>query len=130
MYARGNYETTHRLGYETIHVTDAEGLALAHDITEIRKDEFKGRAFKKGHVVRSDDIRHLLRRAALLFHRTAHLDGDLRQGGQGQAIAVDGLVKGFVKGVFVDHGDVNILEVYQRFGYLSGVVSVYRHRPI
>ena len=61
MYARGNFETTHRLGYETVRVTDAEGLALAHDITEIRKDEFKGRAFKKGHVVRPDDIRHLQR---------------------------------------------------------------------
>ncbi len=61
MYARGNFETTHQLGYQTIRVTDAEGLALAHDITEIRKDEFKGRAFKKGHVIRQDDIRHLQR---------------------------------------------------------------------
>jgi molybdenum cofactor synthesis domain-containing protein len=36
-------------------------MVLAHDITEIRKDEFKGRAFKKGHVIRVEDITHLKR---------------------------------------------------------------------
>ena len=34
---------------------------LAHDITEIRQGEFKGRAFKKGHVIRQEDICHLQR---------------------------------------------------------------------
>jgi len=42
-------------------VTEAIGMVLAHDITEIRKDEFKGRAFKKGHIVREEDIEHLQR---------------------------------------------------------------------
>ena len=37
-----------RLGVKTIPVTEAVGTVLAHDITEIRQDEFKGRAFKKG----------------------------------------------------------------------------------
>jgi molybdenum cofactor synthesis domain-containing protein len=36
-------------------------MVLAHDITEIRKDEFKGPAFRKGHVVRQEDICHLQR---------------------------------------------------------------------
>jgi hypothetical protein len=40
----------------TVPIAEAEGLVLAHDVTEIRKGEFKGRAFKKGHVVRHDDI--------------------------------------------------------------------------
>lgn len=35
--------------------------ALAHDITEIRPDEFKDRAFWKGHVVRPENIEHLKR---------------------------------------------------------------------
>ena len=39
----------------------AVGMILAHDITEIRKDDFKGRAFKKGHIVRVEDIGHLQR---------------------------------------------------------------------
>lgn len=50
-----------RQGIKTIPVTDAIGMALAHDITEIRSGEFKGRAFRKGHIVRREDICHLQR---------------------------------------------------------------------
>ncbi len=39
-----------------IPVEEAVGAVLAHDVTEIRKDEFKGRAFKKGHVIQREDI--------------------------------------------------------------------------
>lgn len=42
-------------------LSEAVGMVLAHDITEIRKDEFKGRAFKKGHVIRQEDLSHLQR---------------------------------------------------------------------
>lgn len=45
----------------TIPVEEAVGTVLAHDITEIRQGEFKGRAFKKGHIVRQEDIEHLKR---------------------------------------------------------------------
>lgn len=48
-------------GVKTIPVEQAVGMVLAHDITEIKKDEFKGRAFKKGHIVREEDISHLQR---------------------------------------------------------------------
>jgi hypothetical protein len=44
---------------KTIPVSEAVGMVLAHDVTEIRKDDFKGRAFRKGHVVRPEDIHHL-----------------------------------------------------------------------
>ena len=37
------------------------GNVLAHDITEIRPGQFKGVAFKKGHVIREEDIEHLKR---------------------------------------------------------------------
>ncbi len=46
---------------ESIPVRKAVGMVLAHDITEIRKGEFKGRAFKKGCIIREEDIPHLLR---------------------------------------------------------------------
>lgn len=42
-------------------VTEAVGMVLPHDITEIVKDSFKGRAFKKGHVIRPEDVEHLRR---------------------------------------------------------------------
>jgi molybdenum cofactor synthesis domain-containing protein len=45
----------------TIPVTEAVGMVLAHDVTEIRKDEFKGAAFRKGHIVRQEDVCHLQR---------------------------------------------------------------------
>jgi len=42
-------------------VKEAIGNILAHDITEIRPGEFKGRAFKRGHIVREEDVCHLQR---------------------------------------------------------------------
>ncbi len=47
--------------FRTVDLKDAVGLVLAHDVTEVRKGEFKGRAFKKGHVVQSTDLCHLQR---------------------------------------------------------------------
>lgn len=42
-----------------IRVQDAVGMALCHDITEM-KDGFKGAAFQRGHVIREEDIEHML----------------------------------------------------------------------
>lgn len=42
-------------------IEEAVGLVLGHDITEIVPGSFKGRAFKKGHIVQEEDIEHLLR---------------------------------------------------------------------
>lgn len=45
----------------TVPVEQAVGMVLPHDITEIVKDSFKGRAFRKGHIIRNEDIDHLRR---------------------------------------------------------------------
>ena len=42
-----------------IKIEDAIGMAICHDITEM-KDGFKGAAYKRGHVIREEDIPHLL----------------------------------------------------------------------
>ncbi len=52
---------THGSTMKAIPVTRAVGTILAHDITEIRPGEFKGRAFKKGHLIREEDVCHLQR---------------------------------------------------------------------
>lgn len=44
-----------------IKVEKAAGTVLAHDITRILPGKFKGVAFKKGHVVREEDIPELIR---------------------------------------------------------------------
>ena len=44
-----------------IALDQAVGKVLAHDITEIRPGQFKGAAFKKGQIVREEDLPHLRR---------------------------------------------------------------------
>jgi len=45
---------------KTIPIDEAVGMVLPHDITEINKvDGFKGRAFRKGHIIQAEDIPRL-----------------------------------------------------------------------
>ena len=44
-----------------IPVEDAVGMILPHDITEIVPGTFKGPAFKKGYVVKQNDINKLIK---------------------------------------------------------------------
>ncbi len=44
-----------------IRVEDAVGTVLAHDMTRIKRGEFKGAAFRKGHIVKPEDIPELLK---------------------------------------------------------------------
>ena len=45
-----------------VRVEDAVGMVLVHDITEVDVERgFKGRAFKKGHVIRPQDVEKLKR---------------------------------------------------------------------
>ena len=43
-----------------VKVEDAVGLVLSHDVTKIVPGEFKGRLFKKGHIIKEEDIEKLL----------------------------------------------------------------------
>ncbi|WP_419724510.1 molybdopterin-binding protein [Terrisporobacter petrolearius] len=43
-----------------IKIEDAIGCILSHDVTKIVPGEFKGRLFKKGHVIKKEDIPKLL----------------------------------------------------------------------
>ncbi len=44
----------------TIETTKAVGQVLCHDVTKIVPGEFKGRLFRKGHIIREEDIDLLL----------------------------------------------------------------------
>jgi Probable molybdopterin binding domain len=46
---------------QVVNIEDAVGFPLAHDITEIRPGEFKGAAFRKGQILKSQDLDHLRR---------------------------------------------------------------------
>jgi molybdenum cofactor synthesis domain-containing protein len=45
---------------ECVNVREAVGMTLCHDITKIVPGEFKGRLFKKGHIIKIEDIPKLL----------------------------------------------------------------------
>lgn len=45
---------------EKVKTIDAVGMVLSHDITVIIKDEIKDVAFKKGHIIKEEDIEKLL----------------------------------------------------------------------
>ena len=45
---------------KSVRVEDAVGMILCHDLTKIIPGEFKGRAFKKGHIIQEEDIKELL----------------------------------------------------------------------
>ncbi len=44
-----------------VKVEDAVGMVLCHDITKVVPGEFKGPAFKKGHIVKQEDVEELLK---------------------------------------------------------------------
>lgn len=46
---------------KVVNTEEAIGMVLGHDITEIVPGEFKGVAFKKGHVIQEEDVERLLR---------------------------------------------------------------------
>ena len=41
---------------KTIKTVDAVGQVLCHDVTKIVPGEFKGPLFRKGHIVKKEDI--------------------------------------------------------------------------
>jgi hypothetical protein len=46
---------------KTVRIEDAVGMVLPHDITEIVKDVVKKPAFKKGHIIRREDVEYFKR---------------------------------------------------------------------
>ena len=60
---------------KTVPVQEAVGMVLCQDLTRIVPGEFKGRAFKKGHVVKKSDIEALLE-----MGRQISMSGKLKRG--------------------------------------------------
>jgi len=62
-----------------IPVKEAVGMVLVHDITEIIPDKFKGAAFKKGHVIKEEDIPRLLNMGKEHIFGMEYKDGDIHE---------------------------------------------------
>ncbi|MBP1752381.1 MAG: molybdenum cofactor cytidylyltransferase, partial [Geobacteraceae bacterium] len=72
---------------QSIPVQEAVGKILAHDITRIVPGEFKGRAFKKGNVIREEDIGTLLKLGKDNIYVLNLLDGFIHENDAAQRIA-------------------------------------------
>ncbi|MEO5361086.1 MAG: molybdopterin-binding protein [Nitrospirota bacterium] len=88
-------------GTKIVPVSQALGLVLAHDITEIRPGEFKGRAFKKGHVVTDQDIEHLQRLGKENLFLLDIAEDELHENDAALAMA-NALTRGSTSGVSFD----------------------------
>lgn len=78
-----------------VRVEDAIGMVLAHDLTKIVPEQFKGVAFKKGHIVRAEDIEELKNMGKNHIHIIELGENDLHEDEAairiGKAIAGEGL---------------------------------------
>ena len=64
---------------EKVPVTEAVGMVLCQDITKIVPGEFKGRAFKKGHIIREEDVEVLLNLGKENIYVWAPEPGDIHE---------------------------------------------------
>ena len=75
-----------------IKVEDAVGCILSHDVTQIIPGEFKGRAFKKGHIIKEEDIQKLLNIGKEHIYVWEPKEGELHE--NDAAIRISNLVVG------------------------------------
>ncbi|WP_298066472.1 hypothetical protein [uncultured Cetobacterium sp.] len=64
---------------KTVKTVDALGMILCHDITKIVPGEFKGVAFKKGHIIKEEDIPELLKLGKDNLYVWEHQEGTLHE---------------------------------------------------
>jgi hypothetical protein len=72
---------------KTVRVQEAVGMVLGHDVTRIVPGEFKGRAFKKGHIIRPEDIEELLKIGKENVYVLELQEGSLHENEAAQRIA-------------------------------------------
>lgn len=80
-----------------IRVEDSVGHILSHDVTQIIPGEFKGRAFKKGHIIKEEDIEKLLSIGKEHIYVWEPKEGELHE--NDAAIRISKIVKG--KGIAI-----------------------------
>lgn len=64
---------------EMIPVEEAVGMVLAHDMTEIIPGKYKGAAFKRGHIIKKEDIPRLLNMGKEHVYAIEYKDGEIHE---------------------------------------------------
>jgi molybdenum cofactor synthesis domain-containing protein len=104
-------------GTKTVPVSEAVGMVLPHDITEIRPGEFKGRAFKKGHIVREEDVEHLKRLGKEHLFILEIKDDEMHENDAAGAIAAALAGEGVILAGEPNEGKINLIA--ERDGLLN-----------
>lgn len=68
-------------------ISEAVGMVLPHDLTRIEPGRFKGRAFKKGHVIRPEDVEPLLAMGKEHIYALSLAPGQVHEDDAAQRIA-------------------------------------------
>lgn len=84
--------TRRMLTMKMIRVEDSIGCVLSHDVTKIVPGEFKGRIFKKGHIIKEEDIEQFLLIGKEHIYVWEPKEGELHE--NDAAIRLSNLVKG------------------------------------
>lgn len=103
---------------KSIKVTDAVGLVLAHDVTKIVPGEFKGRLFKKGHVIREEDIEKLLDIGKENVYIFEQKEGELHEDDAAKRIGAVVKGKGVIEAEEIKEGKVDF------FAECDGVLKI------
>lgn len=125
-------------GVKTIHLSEAVGSVLAHDITEIRQGEFKGPAFRKGHIIREEDICHLQRLGKEHFFVLNIADDEVHEDDAAYELAYSLIGQGVEVGAAPKEGKINLVagtsgllkidkDALLRFNMLGDVICATLH---
>ena len=123
---------------KTILVNDAVGTILAHDITEITPGTFKGRAFRKGHVIRQEDICHLRKLGKERLYVLDIADDEMHEDEAAHELAYALMGEGVRPGGEPKEGKINLLagrtgllkinrEALREFNLLGDVICATLH---
>ncbi len=104
-----------------IKTVDAVGHVLCHDLTQIIKDEVKGAVFKKGHIVREEDIETLLNIGKTQLFVWENKEGMLHENDAAERLANLCLNKNIVK-THVKEGKIDL------FADCDGVFNIDKNK--
>jgi len=102
---------------KTIPVDQAVGMVLPHDVTEIRpagadSGSFKGPAFKKGHIIRPEDVEHLRRLGKERIYILTLDDGEIHENEAARLMADAMAGEGVVSSGRPSEGKLSLLAVH------------------
>ena len=121
-----------------IPLNQSVGTVLAHDVTEIRAGEFKGAAFKKGHIITETDLPHLARLGKRYLYALEIAPGMMHEDEAALALAKALAGPGITYSPEPSEGKINLVAAHDgllkvdvkaltQFNLVEGIMCASRH---